>query len=123
MRPGGESSGAPIDPGGPEFADGFLRLLAITHRHLANGLRFILIIPARETGIRRHLLWTLGLAVLTWRSLCTTPSFRHGENIRLSRVRVGAAMALISAVARSDRALKLLFRVATRGLPPARAQG
>lgn len=123
MRPGGESSGAPIDPAGPEFTDGFIRLLAITHRHLANGLRFILIIPARETGIRRHLLWTLGLAVLTWRSLCTTPSFRHGENIRLSRVRVGAAMALLSVVARSDRALKLLFRVATRGLPAARAQG
>ena len=103
----------------PRFAEGFLKLLAITHRHLADGLRFILIIPAQETGIRRHLLWTLGLAVLTWRRLCTSPAFRSGKNIKLSRMTVGAAMLLISAFARSDRSLKLLFKAATRRLPVA----
>ena len=118
-RSGNESSAVPIDPAAPEFTGGLLRLLAIARRRLADGLQFVLVIPAHETGIRRYLLWTLGLAVLTWRRLCTHSGFRQGENIRLSRVTVGAAMLLISALARSDRALTLLFKAATRGLPAA----
>ena len=117
--PGRESSGVSIDPAGPYFSDGFLKLLTIARRRLADGLQFILVIPARETGIRRHLLWTLGLSVLTWRRLCTTPSFRNGENIRLSRMGVRAAVLLMNVFARSDSVLKLLFAAATRSFPPA----
>ena len=115
--PGREWDGPSAGRADARFVDGFVKLLTIARSRLGDGLQFILLIPSRETGIRRHLLWTLGLAVLTWRRLCTTPSFTTGENIRLSRMKVGAGMLLISAVARSDRALKILFRAATRGLP------
>ncbi len=103
----------------PGFVDGFLTLEAITRRHLTEGLRFILLIPSRETGIRRHLLWTLGLAVLTLRRLHATPAFRSGQNVRLSRLSVRALILLTSGLAWSDGAIKLLFRAATRRLPVA----
>ena len=103
----------------PRFVKGFLELVGITWCRLRDGLRYVLLIPARETGLRRYLLWSLGLSVLTLRSLCTTPSFRSGRNIRLSRLSVAALIVLTSVLARSDSALKLLFKTATRGLPGA----
>lgn len=102
----------------PGFARGLTELVAITRRHLADGLRFILMIPAGETGIRRHLLWTLGLSVLALRRLHMTPAFRNGEEVTLSRSSVRAVLLLTSALAWSDSALRFLFEAATRGLPP-----
>ncbi len=103
----------------PGFARGLTELVAITRHHLAEGLRFILMIPARETGIRRHLLWTLGLSVLALRRLHTTSSFRNGQEMVLSRSSVRLVILLASVLARFDFALRLLFEAATRGLPPA----
>lgn len=110
-----------LSPGqtAPGFDEGLSRLVAITHGHLANALRFILVIPAHETGIRRHLLWAVGLAVLALRRIHRTPSFRQGRNIRLSRFNVGAVVALTSVAARRDATLRFLFRAATRSLPSA----
>ena len=110
---------APGRPTHPGFARGIDELIAVTRRHLAEGLRFILLIPAGETGIRRHLLWTLGLSVLTLRRIHATPAFRHGEEMALPRSSARAAILLTGALARSDFAVKLLFQAATRGLPPA----
>ena len=103
----------------PRFLDGFFELVAITGRQLRDGLQYILLIPAHETGLRRYLLWSLGLAVLTLRGLYTTPSFRNGHNIKLSRLSVAALIVLTSTLTRSDSALKLLFKTVTRGLPSA----
>ena len=103
----------------PGFGEGLSRLVAIAHGHLSNALRFTLLIPPHETGIRRHLLWAIGLAVLALRRIHRTPSFREGRNIRLSRFSVGAVVALSSVLARWDGGLRVLFRVATRTLPPA----
>lgn len=101
----------------PGFDEGLSRLVAITRGHLSNALRFILLIPAQEAGIRRHLLWGVGLAVLALRRIDRTPSFRQGRKIRLSRFSVGAVVAVTSIAARRDSALRFLFRAATRGLP------
>ena len=103
----------------PGFDEGLSRLVAITRGHLSNALRFILLIPRHEAGIRRHLLWAVGLAVLALRRIYRTPSFRQGRNIRLSRFSVGAVVAVTSVAARRDSALRFLFRAATRGLPSA----
>ena len=103
----------------PGFDEGLSRLVAITRGHLSNALRFILLIPAHETGIRRHLLWAVGLAVLALRRIYRIPSFRQGRNIRLSRFSVVAVVAVTSIAARHDSALEFLFRAATRGLPSA----
>ena len=100
------------------FAAGLSTLVAITHGHLANALRYILIVPARETGIRRSCLWPLGLAVLTLQRIHATPAFTTGRQVKVSRNGARAVVAGTSALARSNAALSLLFRGLTRGLPP-----
>ena len=105
--------------GGPGFDQGLSRLVAVTRGHLANALRFIRLIPARETGIRRHLLWALGLAVLALRRVHASRAFRRGQSVRVSRLGVGAMILLTSVFARWDSALGLLFHGATRALPRA----
>ena len=104
---------------GPGFAGALMELVAITRRHLADALRYILIIPARETGIRRSCLWPLGLAVLTLQRIRRTPGFASAREVKVSRRTVGAVVVVCNVFARSNLALKLLFRLSTRGLPRA----
>ena len=107
------SAGA-ADPG---FVGGLTQLIAITARHLERALRYILIIPRRETGIRRSCLWPLGLALLTLQRIRRTPGFRSGREVTVSRRTVWAVVAVTSVCARSNLALKLLFGLFARGLP------
>ena len=101
----------------PEFVAGLLDLVAIAHHHLANALRFTLLIPTRETGIRRFCLWALGMAVLTLRHIHARPAFTDAREVKISRRSVQATVFVTSALARSDPALKLLFETLTRRLP------
>ena len=57
----------------PGFIRGLFELVGIARHHLTNALRYTLLIPARETGIRRYCLWSLGMAVLTLRRIHATP--------------------------------------------------
>ena len=101
----------------PAFAAGLSELVAIAHRHLANALRFVLIIPSHETGIRRFCLWPLGMAVLTLQRIHATPAFTSGQEVKISRRSVRAVTSVTSLLVRSNLALKLLFEGLTRGLP------
>ena len=108
-----------LSPGqaGPGFVEGFSQLVALAHRHLTYALRFALAIPSGETGIRRFCLWPLGMAVLTLQRIHATPAFRSGGDVRISRRSVRAVTTVTSILVRSNRALTLLFRGLTRGLP------
>ena len=101
----------------PAFAAGVVELAGIARGHLANALRFIQLIPRRETGIRRHCVWALGMAVLTLRRIHATPMFTSGREVKISRGSVRAVTALGSCAARSNRALDMLFHALVRGLP------
>ena len=101
----------------PGFVEGLFDLVAIAHSHLENGLRFIVSLPAGETGIRRSCLWPLAIAVLTLRRICRKPTFRSGREVKVSRRGVWAAAILTSVLVRSNLALKLLFKLFTFGLP------
>ena len=101
----------------PGFVKGLYHLVAIARYHLANALRFTLLIPARETGIRRFCLWALGMAVLTLRRIHARPAFTDTGQVRISRSSVRATVIVTNALARSDPALKLLFDALTRHLP------
>ncbi len=103
----------------PRFADGLITLIGIARGHLVNALRYTRHIPARETGIRLHCLWALGMAVLTLRRIHATPAYRSGRAVKISRRSVRAVTVVTSAAARSNTALSLLFSLLTRGLPPA----
>ncbi len=104
----------------PGFVEGLNRLIAIAARHLANALRYILLIPAHETGIRRFCLWALGMAVLTLRRTYATPAFGSGQEVKISRRAVKTVVVTTSALARFDSALKILFAGLGRGLPRVR---
>ncbi len=112
-------SALPVGRDTPGFARGLSRLVAIARHHLANALRYILIIPPGETGIRLHCLWALGMAVLTLRRIDANPMFRNGQEVKISRRSVSAVVFATRALVRSDLALELLFKTLTRRLPRA----
>ena len=85
--------------------------------HLGNALAFTLLIPGRETGIRRFCLWALGMAVLTLRRIHAHADFTSGQQVKISRRSVWATVIVTSLAARSDVALKALFARFTRKLP------
>ena len=101
----------------PDFVNGVVKLVAITRHHLANALRFILIIPRHETGIRRSCLWPLGIAVLTLQRIYRKPAFTSGQEVKVSRRGVWAVAFATSIAVRSNTVLKLLFKVLSYGLP------
>ena len=55
------------DWAGYDFEAGVLKLVDRARDCLERALEYTLLIPPRERGVRRFLLWTLGLAVLTLR--------------------------------------------------------
>ena len=101
----------------PALADGLVAFVGRTRRHLEDALRFIEIVPRRETGIRRHCLWALGMAVLTLRRIHAKPTFSRGSEVKISRRSVSAVVVVTSILARSNIALRLLFEALTRSLP------
>jgi farnesyl-diphosphate farnesyltransferase len=96
---------------------GIEELLGIAHAHLRSALRYTQMIPKNEPGIRRFCLWAIGMAVLTLRKIYRNPGYTSGRQVKISRRAVRATVVLCNASQVSNRALGLLFAMATRGLP------
>ena len=103
--------------GGPAFTDGLGQLIAIAHGHLRNALRYTLLIPASEPGIRRFCLWALGMAVLTLRKLHAERDFADAQQVKISRQAVKATVVTTNLLVSSDWLLNGLFALASTGLP------
>jgi farnesyl-diphosphate farnesyltransferase len=112
-----ETSSEPYDP---RFGAAFLELVGVAHAHLRNALDYTLLIPSRETGIRRFCLWAIGLAVLTLRKIERNPCFTAGTQVKVARSAVAMTRLLTNVAGRSDWMLRRLFAQAARGLPLAR---
>jgi farnesyl-diphosphate farnesyltransferase len=113
----GEVSSEPFDP---RFGAGFRELVGVAHAHLRNALDYTLLIPRRETGIRRFCLWAIGLAVLTLRKIEHNPRFTAGAQVKVTHSAVAMTRLLTQVAGRSNGLLRLLFAQAARGLPLAR---
>lgn len=113
----GDLASAPFDP---RFGTGMRELTGVAHAHLRNALDYTLLIPSKETGIRRFCLWAIGLAVLTLRKIEHNPRFTTGAQVKVTRSAVAMTRLLTNVAGRSDGALRLLFAQAARGLPLAR---
>lgn len=87
-------------------------LVGVTRRYLEDALRFTLLIPSDERGVRLFLTWTLGLAALTLRRIAENPQFKNGDEVKVSRRQVAGMIAITRAAVRSDRALRWLFNSA-----------
>ena len=99
---------------GPDFDAGFDELVAAARQHLRQGLNFILLIPRRERGIRRHLLLTLGMAAMTLRRIQLAKDFRAGRDFFQPKRAAPAFAAAIDLLAQSNLLLRGLFRVLLR---------
>jgi farnesyl-diphosphate farnesyltransferase len=119
-RYGVDLAGVSSEPFDPRFGAGFRELLGVAHAHLRNALDYTLLIPAKETGIRRFCLWAIGLAVLTLRKIEHNPRFTAGVQVKVKRSSVAMTRALTKIGGRSDWMLRALFAQAARGLPLAR---
>ncbi len=113
-----------IDLGGlaPAQADGrfdaaMRELVGVAHAHLRNALAFTLLIPGKESGIRRFCLWAIGLAILTLRKIAATPGFTSGRQVKVPRSSVALTRITTNMTVRSDWMLKRLFDIAASGVP------
>jgi farnesyl-diphosphate farnesyltransferase len=105
------------EPYDPRFAAGMLELVAIAHGHLRNALEYTLLIPGRETGIRRFCLWAIGLAVLTLQKINRNPRFTAGVQVKVSRRAVAMTRISTDLANRNSWMLRRLFARAAHGLP------
>ena len=96
-----------------------LHMVDVAREHLEAALRYTLLIPARETGVRRFLAWTLGFAALTLRRIHANPGFERERDVRIPRRQVYAAIAASNVALRSNRALRSLFEAVA---PPRRRE-
>ena len=100
-----------------EFQEALGFLIGIARSHLANALRYTLLIPSHEKGIRRFCLWALGMAVLTLRKINAHRDFTSGQQVKISRRSVKCTILVTNLFTRCDLALNLLFYLTTRSLP------
>ena len=106
-----------LSPGHPAFAEGLSMLIGIAHSHLHNALRYILLIPGDEKGIRRFCLWALGMAILTLRRINRRLNFSEGKQVKISRRSVRATIWFSNLFVSKDTALQVLFDFLTHSLP------
>ncbi len=105
------------DPYDSRFGGALAEMVGLAHDHLRDGLRYTLMIPPGEGGLRRFCLYALGMALMTLRMIHRHPEFRAGATVRISRAVVRAVVTASRAAAGHDRLLVWLFALAARDLP------
>ena len=110
---------AHLQPGNADQAliDALAGMLAIARCHVENGLRYVALLPAFETGIRRYCLWSLGMAGLTLQRIQATPGFTTGQDVKISRQAVKSVIVSTSVGAPFNPVLRLLFMRFLADLP------
>ncbi len=91
--------------------------VGIAHANLRRALDYTLAIDRNEVGIRRFLIWATLLATSTLRKIFAQPLFTSSSEVKVSRRRVVAVVALSNAAIRSDLGLSVLFNATALGPP------
>jgi len=91
-------------------------LISIAHGHLHNALKYTLLLPTHETGIRNFCLWALGMAVLTLKKIKQNLDFNHSDQVKITRNSVKATILATRLTGRSNTLLTLLFNLTSREL-------
>ena len=105
------------EPSPAPLCAGLRELVGVAHGHLQDALRWTLLIPAHETGIRQFALWSLGMALLTLRKIERNPQFRAAETVKIKRRSVKATILVARLSGRSDVLLRRLFDWTAARLP------
>jgi len=113
----GGLSQAMQDRNSTAMTGGIEKLVGIAHAHLRAALRYTQLIPRQEVGIRRFCLWAIGMAVLTLRRIYNSPGYDNGADVKISRRAVRATVMTCNIAQYSNHTVRLLFALASRGLP------
>lgn len=105
------------DARGAGFAPALRYLISVAHGHLRDAMRYTLLLPAAEVGIRRFCLWAIGMAVLTLRRIHRRPEYTCGQEVKITRRQVKAVIAASNLATGHDTALRILFAGSAFGLP------
>jgi farnesyl-diphosphate farnesyltransferase len=95
----------------------FTHLVGVAHAHLRRALEYTLLIPREEAGIRNFCLWAVLMALLTLKRITSSPEYRSGNDVKISRRSVRAVVVASRLCAQHDRLTRHLFGFAARGLP------
>lgn len=110
----GAVDGAPDRTG---FVAAMDDLVGVARGHLSNALRYVLLIPKYETGIRSFCLLALGMAVLTLRKIHRCPDFTAGSQVKISRKSVRATLTATNIAVRHGWMLRSLLALSGHGVP------
>ena len=91
-------------------------LLKIAYQKLQDSLRYILLIPKQDQGIRRFCFLAFGLAVMTLSKIAKQQDFSNKDEVKLSRNTVMAFYAFTQFAVRSDALMNAFFHIASRAL-------
>ena len=108
---------------GKEFQQALEHLIGVARAHLNNALRYTLLLPRNEVGIRRFCLWALGMAILTLRNINNRRNFLSGGEVKISRRHVKATIISTNLLTKHDNLLRCLFNTISTNLPAAKPIG
>jgi farnesyl-diphosphate farnesyltransferase len=92
-------------------------LIGIAHAHLENALRYTLIIPKHEKGIRHFCLWAIGMAIMTLRNINQNRDFTSSQEVKITRLNVKTVILTTNLLTKNDKMLMKLFKFYTRDIP------
>lgn len=99
-----------------KFRIGLEHLISIAHQHLENALRYTLLIPNHETGIRKFCLWAIGMAVLTLKKIKHHLNFTQSTQVKITRNSVKSTILITKLTVRSNLLLSFLFNQISKEL-------
>lgn len=92
------------------------QLLNIAYQKLQDSLRYTLLIPKTELGMRRFCFLAFGLAVMTLSKIADQTNFNHTDEVKLSRRTVMAFYSFTKIAAKSDTLMQAFFYLFSRAL-------
>ena len=106
-----------VEPYSSEYGLVLTELIGFAHAHLRIALRYTLLIPQSESGIRRFCYWIISLAIHSLRNIHRKLNFNTAKEIKVARSRIAIFVILTKLSRCSDPMLIQLFNLAAVNLP------
>ncbi len=100
-----------------ELQQGVRKLVGVALANLSEAKDYVLLIPPDESGIRRFLLWMIGMAVHTLRKITDNLHYTDGETVKISRKGVKATMISANIVLPVNFMISAWYSISCYGLP------
>lgn len=100
-----------------QMTNGINHIVGIAHQNLESAIKYSRFIPTSEVGIRRFCLWAIGMAVATLQKIHKTPGYFDGDQVKISRRKVGFIVTTANAAQYSNPLMYAWFKALAIGLP------